>query len=141
MIKSKAVGLTKDLIMSLDSCKLEDLLKANQDYESIICSLIYSLGYESVSLKENNSTVVFWGAIGPSTTEIVSFNKNNNELSGSFKEDLKQAFELVFSIEHELSQAMLYPQNMRQDLIKRVQSRIGISQHRYETVLKNWKTQ
>ena len=78
------------------------------------------LGYESVSVSQSNDIITFEASIGASKELVLLFDSKNKTLSGPLKEQLVQVFELVKAIETELTDAMMYPPNLRQQSVENV---------------------
>lgn len=139
MDKRDVMREAKSIVLNNKGVSFQTVIKSINSVDKLVSALIYTLGYEAVTTSESNDEVTFRGEIAGGSQELLTFNRSSSHLDGVLKADIEQAFELISAIEYELSDAMMFPQDMRQKIINDVQNRVGVSSDRYETILKNWK--
>lgn len=117
-----------------------DALLSVTNPQKIIIAGLFALGFNNVDVTEANDQMTFHFNRSSEIKEQLVFNLINQKLSGVLALDVEKAFNLGVAIETRLSDAMLYPHDMRQKIIASTCTEIGIGDSFYALVLSNWKS-
>jgi hypothetical protein len=132
-----------DVINGIESGKIKDfndVLLSLSNPQKMIAAGLFSLGFNNVDSNDVNGLVTFeFNRISEDKKQVV-FDSVNRKLSGDLAVDIEKAFNLGVAIETRLSDAMLYPHDMRQKIIASTCAEIGIEDSFYALVLSNWKS-
>lgn len=126
----------------IQDLKDKDLLSAVasfSDSSKLLIALLDSLGFDPVSVEQDAGSVKFYTVILDKRVDLVEHDLTNNRLTGPALPDLRRAFYIVKAIEGELSNAMYYPPDLRDQVINAVIKEAGADQQLYNMVLAGWK--
>ena len=135
--------LMSNVIDDIGSGKIKnfnDVLLHVSDPQKIIAAGLFALGFNNVDSIDTNGLIIFNFNRLSEDKEQVVFDLGNRKLSGDLAVDIEKAFNLGVAIETRLSDAMLYPHEIRQKIIDSTCAEIGIEDSFYALVLSNWKS-
>lgn len=131
-----------EIIGEIESGKIKnfnDALLSASNPQQIIAAGLFALGFNHVdSIEASNRTVFNFNRLSEAQEQVV-FDPLNRKLSGDMALDIEKAFNLGVAIEDRLSDAMLYPHDLRQKIITSICNEIGVGDSFYSMVLSNWK--
>lgn len=127
--------ITGSYIENLTDFLLDNKLNAIR----IIEGLLYTIGFFYVEIEEQEDIVTFFAGFHPKElSEEIKFNRSTNQLEGRLSETLSKTFLLIYNIENNLNDAVLYPVDIRNKRIKDVCRNIGIGSDFYSSILRSW---
>jgi len=139
MSKHDVMVEARSIVLSHEGECFSDVLNSGSQVEVLIEGLIYALGYESVSRLHVNNEVNYQAKLGSVGGVVLVFNMKSKSFHGDLRGSIESTFDLVMAVETELDKALMYPKELRENIIEDVVSRVGVSVDRYKTILKNWK--
>lgn len=141
MTKSANKEILKSLILTGKYKTLSDLINSERGkIKEIISALIAANGfpYQELDIRDNKNVFLAGHALENLHPVLECCEIDEPYIEGELKKVIENTYRLVFSIEHELSDAMYLPHEMRQKRIESVITNLGIDTDFYSNVLKNW---
>ncbi|WP_028875886.1 hypothetical protein [Teredinibacter turnerae] len=140
MDKSKVMKEVVSNILANRIKSFEDFISNTSDPTEVISAGLFALGVDKVDVVKDVDSIVFNYKYITGESGQLSFSFSNSHIDGFLANNVSRAVNLGIEIETNLSDAMMYPHDMRQKAIDSVCMSLGISDSFYSLVLKNWKT-
>ncbi|MBV7309875.1 hypothetical protein KVY11_14505 [Acinetobacter sp. CWB-G5] len=131
--------IKSNLYLLEDNKTLQDYISKSEDPQKVILDLLKIYGYVDIDFIENPNFFEYKFKIGDSTSELITlFVHPEISLDGSALQPLQQTYQLVRLIETNLKDALYYPQDLRNKIIKDNLEQLNINEDLYKRVLSNW---
>lgn len=130
----------KGLILQRKGSCLEDILSLGDvNIIFVLTALTISLGIPYCKVRKSNNIYTFIAGYDEKhLREVLNYDIEKKELSGELKESISKAYQIIFAIEHELTDAVYLPPEMRHAQIEAVIKKTNTDSAFYTTILKNW---
>ena len=137
---NKEIFYVKKHLYEIEDKYFLDALSSFSSRDDLIIALLKSIGFDEVFEEVYKEKECFYAVVQDVRVDLVSYNEEDNVLTGSAASDVGSAFDIVKAIEGELTNALDYPPELRRRVVESVISDAGVNSDFFKKILTNWKS-